>query len=65
MVADELAEILRNKLKFTKRPAIVVVRGMKSLHGIGVYTSLEIFAMAGEDAAFFKIARLKFLTLRL
>lgn len=47
MVASDLDKIL-NSTKLEERLAIKVIRDMKSLHGAGVYTSLELFAMAGE-----------------
>ncbi|KAJ4488744.1 hypothetical protein C8J55DRAFT_557746 [Lentinula edodes] len=43
---DNLFQIL-NSTKLEERLAIKVIRDMKSLHGAGVYTSLELFAMAG------------------
>lgn len=49
IVAAELEKDLDHPRKLQSRLAIEVVRDMKSLHGAGVYTSLEIFAMAGRD----------------
>ncbi|KAJ3932347.1 MAG: hypothetical protein NXY57DRAFT_1038493, partial [Lentinula lateritia] len=46
MVAAEIDKLLDSR-RLEDRLAIKIVRDMKSLHGAGVYTSLEIFTMAG------------------
>ncbi|KAJ3861939.1 hypothetical protein EV359DRAFT_66044 [Lentinula novae-zelandiae] len=46
MVAAEIDKLLDGR-RLEDRLAIKIVRDMKSLHGAGVYTSLEIFTMAG------------------
>ncbi len=47
MAASEIEARHNSSTNLKDRPAIKTVRDMKSLHGAGVYTSLEIFAMAG------------------
>lgn len=47
MVASEVGRLLDSRSNLDEHLAIKVIRDMKSLHGAGVYTSLEIFGMAG------------------